>query len=572
MACLAAALALALGSTEAHAQAAGVAPGTAAGPAPQSAAPGVVPPLRERDADAAQAQRIAVGGFTVQGVGQHPEAGITPAAIRKLVDARFAKLGGGAGRPVPLGFEQMQGVADAVTAHYRQAGFIVATAFLPAQTVGADHVVRIEVLEGRIGRIVVKGAKRYRPWAISAPAEKLRGRALRKRDVDSALLYDRDLPGVSVTSTFQPGEKTGDTDLIMVAREAKRPFDVTLGANNYGTELTGRYRAQGGFAWNSPLGIGDQFAANIDYALDPSSNTYGSLLYTLPTVKVPGLGAVFGATRSSLQINSGQFAALDVKGPSSMYFTGMDWKFINEQDLSMTGALHYVHEQSKLSSLGYALSDERFNVAELGFSMTRTDRRLHGVDLLSVAVRKSISDQSRQPDLVSPNHARDFLLARLGYTRMQFLAPTQRLYLKLSGQYTRDALAPLEQFAIGGPDSVRAYPIADGLMDRGYYAALEYHVDAPGFADKVSHSQGMRWRELLEVETFVDFARGFAAGDNRIGSQGVVTYRGVGAGFILRLPRFHHFELHLDAAKAIGGETASNGHGYHVYARFGFRF
>jgi hemolysin activation/secretion protein len=569
-------MALALGAAEAHAQATGRAPGTAADAPPagggQQSAPGVLPPLRERDLADAQAQHITVGGFAVQGVGDHPKAGITPDAIQKLADAQFAGLGGSAARPAQLGFDQMQGVADAITARYRQAGFIVATAFLPAQTVGADHVVRIQVLEGRIGRIVVKGARRYRPWAISAPAEKLRGKPLRKSEVDSALLYDRDLPGVSVASTFQPGEKTGDTDLVMVAREAKRPFNFSLGANNYGTDLTGRYRAQGGVTWNSPLGIGDQLAANVDYALDPSQNTYGSLLYTLPTVKVPGLEAVFGATRSELQINTGQFAALDVKGPSSMYFAGMDWKFVNEQDLSMTGALHYVHEQSRLSSLGYPLSDERFNVAELGFSMTRTDRRFHGVDMLSVALRKSIDDESKQPDLVSPNHARDFTLARLGYTRIQILAPTQRLYLKVSGQYTRDALAPLEQFAIGGPDSVRAYPIADGLMDRGYYASLEYHVDAPGFANKVSRSQGMRWRELFEVEAFVDFARGFPAGDNRTGNLSAVTYRGAGAGFIFRLPRLHHFELHLDAAKAIGGERASNGHGYHVYARFGFRF
>ena len=534
----------------------------------------VVPPLKDRDVGAAQTQQIAVSGFHVEGVGEHKDAGITPASIQTLADAEFHKLGGGSGQAAKLGFDQLQGVADAITQRYRKAGFIVATAFLPAQTVGDDRIVRIQVLEGKIGRIIVKGTRHYRPGVIAAPAERLRGKALQKSDVDTALLYDRDLPGVSVTSTFQPGEKTGDTDLIMVAREAPRPYTITLGANNYGTALTGRYRAEAGITWNSPLGIGDSLAANIDYALDPSQNVYGSLVYRAPTVVVPGLSAVVGATRSELQINSGTFARLNVKGPSSSYFGGADWKFVNTDDLKMLGSLHFIREESKLKLGGFdfPLSDERFNVAELGFGMEHTDKRFHGVDLLQVGVRKSISDDSKQPDLVSPDHSRSFLSERISYTRLQFLTRTQRLYFKFNGQYSNDVLAPLEQFVIGGPDSVRAYPIADALSARGYYTSLEYHVDAPGFANKTSPFRGRPWRELLELETFLDYARGFPVAKERTTGLTPVTYSGAGAGFIFRLPYWHHFEFHFDGAVPLGSQDATDRHGYHVYARFGLTF
>ncbi|WP_460877821.1 ShlB/FhaC/HecB family hemolysin secretion/activation protein [Rhodanobacter koreensis] len=558
-------------ATPAVAQAAAVAP-PASPAAPPALAANVVPPLKDRDTDAAQAQQIAVSGFVVDGVGKHADAGITPATVQALADAQYQRLGGKDGQSAQLTFVQLQGVADAITERYRKAGFIVATAFLPAQTVGADQRIHIQVLEGRIGRIIVKGTKRYYPGVIAAPAERLKGEPLQKHNIDTALLYDRDLPGVSVASTFQPGEHTGETDLIMVAREAPLPFTFTTGANNYGTDLTGRYRAQAGITWNSPLGIGDSLAANVDYALDPNQNVYGSLVYRAPTVVVPGLSGVVGATRSELQINSGEFAALDVKGPSSSYFGGADWKFVNDEDLKMLGSLHVIHEESKLSSLGFPLSDERFNVAELGFGLDHTDRRFQGVDIFTVGIRKSISDDSREPDLVSPDHAHSFLVTRLAYTRLQFLSKSQRLYFKLSGQYTRDALAPLEQLAIGGPDSVRAYPIADALLDRGYYSSLEYHVDAPGFGDKVSPFYGRPWRELLEFETFVDYARGFPAGANLGNNAKPLSYSGAGAGFIFRLPRFHHFEFHLDGAVPLGSQDASDRHGYHVYARFGFTF
>lgn len=544
----------------------------AAAPAPPAPITDVLPSVPQREAGTASEQRIAVRGFAVKGVGNHVKQGVTPTSIQKLTDASLVKLGGGAAQPVDLDFDQLQSVADAITRKYREAGFIVATAYLPAQTVNKDGIIHIDVLEGRIGKIEVQGTKHYRPWVIAASAQKLRGKPLLKSDVDTALLYDRDLPGVFVSSTFQPGEKTGDTDLIMVAREAARPYSVSLGLNNYGTDVTGSYRAQANLAWNDPLGIGDKLAAGIEYAFDPHQNTYGSLSYSLPFVKLPGFEFQAGADRSALQLNNGQFAALDVRGPTSRYFGGTEWKFVNDRDLSMTGSLQYIHEESSLSSLGFLLSDERFNVAQFGFAMSHTDRRFHGLDLLSLAVRKSINDESQPSDLVSPNHAHDFLVTKLGYTRVQFLAPTQQLFFKLAAQYTHDALTPMEQFVIGGPDSVRAYPIADNLSDRGFYSAFEYHVDAPGFANKPSPFHGQPWRELLTFEGFLDFARGYPAGADRPTGGKAVTYSGVGAGFIFHLPRWHDLLFHLDAAKPLGNQKASDKSDYHIYGRFDLTF
>ncbi len=537
---------------------------------PQPTPDNVVPPVRNRET--APVQKIAVRGFRVTGVADHADLGVTPASIQALADAQYRELVGEGDGPAELTFEQMQGVADKIVERYRTAGFIVSNAFLPAQTVGSDQIVEVQVLEGKIGKIIVKGTKRYRPDVISASAKQLRGKPLLKGDVDTALLYARDLPGVVVSSTFQPGEHTGDTDLLMVANEAKRPYKIMLGANNYGTELTGRYRAQAGVEWANPLGIGDTFNLNVDYALDPSDNVYGAASYRAPAPGVPGLSAVIGASRNELQINTGSFAALNVKGPSSLYYGGLDWKFINRDGLQAVSTLHVIREESRLDSLGINLSDEKFSVAELTYGMIHTDRRFHGVDLLQVGLRKSISDDSREPDLVSPQHSGSFLVAKLAYTRMQFLTKSQRLNFKFVGQYSNDALIPLEQFALGGPDSTRAYPIADALRDRGYYTSLEYHVDAPGFGDKVSPFYGRPWRELLELQVFVDYAKGYSAGANKFITPDTATLSGVGAGLIFRLPRFSHFEFHLDGAVPLSSQDASNHKGYHIYSRFSFTF
>lgn len=546
-------------------------PAPTAPAAPVTQETNVLPPVSGRQADSAADQRIAVRGFTVKGVGNHPGDGITPATIQKFADAQFAKLGGTTGQASQLGFDQLQSVANAITERYRTAGYIVATAFLPAQTVGDDQIVKIDVLEGTIGKITVQGAKHYRPWVISASAGKLRGQPLKKSDVDTALLYDKDLPGVAVTSTFQPGEQTGQTDLVMVAHE-KKPLAVTVGLNNYGTDLTGRYRAEAMLDWSNPLGFGDQLSVGANYGFDPHQNTYGSLDYTLPFAKVPGLRAEVGADRSELQLSSGQFAALDVRGPTSRYFGGMDWKFINRTDLSMSGSLQYIHEQSALRSSVAQLSDERFNVAQLGFALQHTDRRFHGLDMASVALRQSLGDESDTPDLVAPFHARRFTALKFAYTRIQFLSQNQQLFFKFAGQYTNDALVPMEQFVIGGPDSVRAYPIAVALADRGFYSALEYHINAPGFANKPSPFKGQPWGELLTFETFADYARGYPVGPDHLNGGQVVTFSGAGVGVIFHLPRWHNVLFRLDVATPLGAQKIQNEKDYQVYGRFDMTF
>lgn len=511
---------------------------------------------------------VAVRGFRVLDVTPRPEAGIDPASMQEVADRAFAALADG--QPVAvLRFEQLQAVADAVTRSYREAGFIVSQAYLPQQTLGEDGIIEIRVLEGRVGQITVQGASRYRAGTVSAALRPLQAQPLRKQEVDAALLYARDLPGVSVQAVLKPGENAGETDVVLIASESARPYVISLGGNNYGTEQTGRYRAEAGITWNSPLGLGDVFAANYVYALSPRQSQMGALSYGLPLSAVPGLGAVVGASRSELEVRNGVFASLGLKGPTSLVYAGADWKFVNRELLQVQGSARFLRERSELSALGMQLSRQEFDVAELGVSLRRTDLDWRGVDLLQVSVRQALEDRSAPGDMITPNRDSHFTVARLSYTRMQFLTRSQRLYLKLNGQYTDDTLTPMEQFAVGGPDSVRAYPVSDTLGDRGYYAALEYHVDAPGFGDAVSPFDGRPWRELLELDVFADHARVFAVS----GRTAPATFDAAGVGLTFRLPQYANFEWRISAALPTGNRTATDGRDdARLYTRFGFTF
>lgn len=526
----------------------------------------VVPPVRDRGYVETETMRVA--GLRVEGVGEH-SAGITPAAMQALADRMLSELADGAAE-AQVSIEQLQAVADAITAAYREAGFIVSTAFLPAQTVGEDRIVRIQVLEGRLGQVLVQGAERYRGAAIARPLQGLQGRALHGRELDTALLYARDLPGVSVSSVLQPGENEGETDLVIVAREADRPYTFGVGLNNHGTELTGRYRAQAAVTWNSPLGLGDVFAASYAHAFDPQQSWLGALSYSVPLGLAPGLSAIVGASRSQLEVSTGPFAALEIKGPTSLVYAGADWKFVNREHLQMQGSMRYIRERSRLDALGFPLSDQEFDVAEAGFSMRRIDTRLRGVDLVQASVRTAIDDRSTDPDMITPMRDSDFTVLRGAYTRMQYLTRSQRLYLKLSGQYSDDVLVPMEQFSLGGPHSVRAFAVSEALGDRGYVASLEYHVDAPGFGDKASPFGGRPWRDVLQFELFADQGRVSGASGSLGGSA---SFSGAGAGLAFRLPAFHELEFRLAVATPTGGRSrASDDDDYRIWSSFGMTF
>ncbi len=241
----------------------------------------------------------------------------------------------------------------------------------------------------------------------------------------------------------------------------------------------------------------------------------GSFAYQVPIAGVDGLSASASYTRSVVNLDNGAFATLDIHGPTQQTALGLDWKFVNSDAWRVQSWLHLVKESSRLQGLGVLLSKQKFDVAELGTSVRHDDRQRHAIDLLQLSVRGALDDDSPQTDYLYARHDRHFTVARLSYTRLQGLTATQRLQLRFNGQYSDDTLTPLEQFSLGGPTSVRAFPLGAALGDRGFDSGLEYQVDAPGFATAASPFGGRAWGQLLTASVFYDYGRVYPNGANR---------------------------------------------------------
>ena len=245
---------------------------------------------------------VLVRRFVVEGARPHPHEGVSPESVQAVADQAFARLAGGQSEAA-LTPAEMQQAADEVKAHYRSHGFLVAIAYVPAQTVGNDGTVKIQVLEGRVADVVVDGATHYSVSTLRRPAQSLVGAAPTQDSVESAVLYAQDYPGIRLSGVLRPGIQAGDTQLVLRVSDEDR-LAFTFGGDNYGTENSGEYRLQLGAAWNSPTGLGDRLDLSLLQSVAPEDTTSGSVLYQFP-MGVPGFSLNAGASRQVSSLPEG---------------------------------------------------------------------------------------------------------------------------------------------------------------------------------------------------------------------------------------------------------------------------
>jgi hemolysin activation/secretion protein len=95
-------------------------------------------------------------------------------------------------------------------------------------------------------------------------------------------------------------------------------------------------------------------------------------------------------------------------------------------------------------------------------------------------------------------------------------------------------LTSLEEFSIGGPASVRAYPVAEALFDSGVFASLELTFNAPGFSH-VPAFGGLTWGQVLKLSFFSDFAYG-QLNDPVTSDRASASFYGYGTGLAFGIP------------------------------------
>lgn len=396
-----------------------------------------------------------------------------------------------------LSLAQLQGLAERITAHYREQGYLLARAYLPAQDI-KDGLLTIAVLEGRLGKVRLDNRSLLNDATAQRQLDDLHpGDAVQAASLERSLLLLNELPGAEVQSTLKPGASVGLTDLDVSLGAGPRVAG-SLEADNFDNRYTGSERLGGNLAINSPTGLGDTLS--LRGLTSGAGMSYGRLAYQLP---LGPQATQVGLAWSEMRYELGEdFASLDAHGKASIGSVYALQPLLRSRQARLDGQLSYERKrlEDRVDATDTTL-DKTLDVWSLGLSGSHQDSLLgggamqYGASLVAGNLElDAASDALDDAGLDTRGH-----YAKLAFqlTRLQRLTDRFSLQLRASGQRAAKNLDSSEKLSLGGAYAVRAYPQGEAAADDAWLANLELrYAPAPtwqlfGFYDagggRISH-------------------------------------------------------------------------------------
>ncbi|MEW5854146.1 MAG: ShlB/FhaC/HecB family hemolysin secretion/activation protein [Myxococcota bacterium] len=494
----------------------------------------------------ALAQGLTVREIVVEGNSVLPESQLR--AVLAPFEGKEASL------------EELREAARRVEQLYRDQGYFLASALVPAQEI-RDGRVRIQVLEGRVGEVRVEGNQAYSAdfvrWYF-APATQ-RG-VLHSGDLERALLILNDFEDLKVRSVLSPGKAPGTTDVTLRVDDSD-PIHVGVEYNNFGNRFVGEHRAGLSVAWGNPILEGDTLAVRSVFPFPTRQvQPFLQALYGFPVSQAGDRLNFFYASADTLV--GEELAVLDIRGEADIY--GIQYAYPLERRLSHRADLTcgFQLKDVKNSILGnLTLSQDRIRSLNVGYvARWLTEDGNTGLSAVYTQGLGTVLGGSPNSNPVASRAGSGNSFGRLNLdaSHVHQLGQGNFLLLRASGQLTGQPLTVGEQFALGGPDSVRGYVQSEFLGDRGYTLSLEYRRS-------VLDDEAAR----LQLAAFLDHG-GASLENPQPGEPLGRDFTGAGVG--LRLGLGERFSGRLDFGFPIAPGRNSTGQSPVIYGQFSTRF
>lgn len=372
----------------------------------------------------------------------------------------------------------LKAVTAIVAEYYREKGWLVRV-YLPEQDV-TDGTVLIAIQEAILGSVTSDGTPptRVTPERIlntimrqAKPDEYLNTRAL-----DRGLLLADDLPGVRVSGALEAGERSGQTNVRVTAADDPM-LRGDLSIDNGGMRATGSIRGIGNLRIDSPLRRGDQLSLTTVFS---EGSQYGGFSYLIP-VGYDGWQVGLNASWLSYQLVAPEFSALGAEGDSQTAGLSGLYPLIRTRNYNVQWLLNYDYRRFQNYAVNIRQSEYQIHEGTMGLTGNWFDELLGtaGATFGSLSVVAGhVGQGDRQPGENS-DVAGAFTKLRWYVGRQQQLLPGLSLYGAVTGQKGFSNLDAAERYYLGGPQSVRAYPVNEAGGSTGWLATGELRGQLP---------------------------------------------------------------------------------------------
>ncbi len=397
----------------------------------------------------------------------------------------------------PLSFAEVYEVRSAITELYRKRGYVTSGAIIPPQTFRqTDKVVKIQILEGGLEAIEVRGTRRLNPEYIRSRLALAAGTPLNQQALIEALqLLQLDPLIQNLSAELTAGTRSGSSLLIVEVEEAKT-FHLDLSLNNNRSPNIGTFERRLELTQANLFGEGDGII--VGFSNTAGSNTLDAS-YTYPLNPRNGtLNFTTSFTFSNVVESPWDRIDLDA---DSRYF-GLTWRQPLQRSLSEEFAigLSLTNQKSKVTVFDVPVrlspgteEDGSTTVTALRFFQEwfrRSGRHVFGVRS-QFNLGLGFLGGTTNDDAPDSN----FLAWRGQVQWVELLAPDTVFIVRGDMQLSLGSLLNLEQFGLGGQDTVRGYRQNVLLTDSGASASAELRFPILRFP---------RQSGLLQIAPFID--------------------------------------------------------------------
>ncbi len=426
--------------------------------------------------DQAASVAFDLSGIVIEGVTAYTDSALLP-----IYEALL-------GRRVTLA--DIYTVRDAITAKYRNDGFPLSQAIVPAQRIG-DGVVKLRVVEGFIHEVRFEGdVPADARGLLAGYAERIvAARPTRMAELERYVLLIDDLPGVSARTVLAPAEGvTGGTVLTVILERKAIEGGVSL--DNRGTREVGPYQIDTSLSLNDPTGNLEQIAFRWYTAPEPKELQLFDLALSVP---IGGEGTLLSlGARHNFSYPGGALANLEMRSESTAGRLALSHPFIRTRSETLRGEAGLTVREAETTLSGQTFNEDSLRVLSLGGTYDFADSWA-GANLLQVMLHQGLpvfGATRRDDPLASRAGGRsDFTRITAFASRVQPLIQDIAVAAAVDAQWSPHRLLSSEEFGVGGSQFGRAYDPSELTGDSGAAGRIELQYSPAPLHDWFGYHQ-----------------------------------------------------------------------------------
>jgi hemolysin activation/secretion protein len=429
-----------------------------------------VPELREAEPDTPPPVQ---DGFVLAGITVTGSTVFTP-------DELAQTYRGSIGKDADL--STIQTIAGAMTRMYRERGYFLSRALVPAQDIEAGNA-RIVIIEGYVSQVRVESddleglrRKDLAGFLDKITAAVIAMRPLNGNALERLLLLANDLPSIGVRAVLEPvpGETAAPGAVGMIINIERKPRDYVAQIDNFASRYTGTLQLSGTASFNNSLVAFDH--ASVTLLTSGSTREVKAIsgAYTMP-ITAQGTNVGFRVGYST--INPGYtLKDLDVESEAwNIQFLFLQTLLrTRRSNVSAWATLDIANGSTTI--LKANLYRDRIRALRTGLQFDWNDNR-SGSNSATLTLSKGLdilgASETGSLNLSRAKGHSDFTKVAASLSRLQQLGPDWQAYAATSGQYAAVPLLSSEQFGYGGQGFGRAYDPSEITGDNGVSATLE---------------------------------------------------------------------------------------------------